>query len=422
VISAGSARSAGSVAALLALALGACGEPAGGGGRDAISVRAVVDGPTATPVARVVVRAHGTGGTHAAELAAAGPAWVGEVRGLVTGADGSLSADALDAAGAVVATVSIAPVAWTAGDEDDLSLVLRPGDGPSAGPAVDALLARLGRGPEGAAASADLSVFTDPREPPAAVAWESTDGVLSAASSAAAWTRFRAGARASVHVVGVRGQVASSSYMLAVASKTGSAVVTADFNNWPVVRRMTASSGRLDVGERATLEALASDADLDPLAFEWSTTCAGSFSNVRAARPTFTLAARSATGSCALVATVTDGRGGRGTGQLSIQTTAAPAANLAPVIESTFRSALGVPSGGTLVFRVAARDPEQTAVITKWKASVGTLTVPADVGGASEVRWTAPTAWKPAPAPSVTATVTDRAGVSTTEVFMVTPL
>jgi hypothetical protein len=174
----------------------------------------------------------------------------------------------------------------------------------------------------------------------------------------------------------------------------GPATIAVSLNNWPVVSQVTSTNGRIDVGDTTTLDCTATDADGDTLTHAWSTDsgCAGTFDAANVKSPTFTLGATlPLNGSCAFMVTVDDGRGGTGTGSLTIAASAPPPVNVAPQILGFSQSAESAVAGQTVTLWVLASDPEGTAVTFAWSAPRGTFGTPVDLGaGSQQVVWTAP--------------------------------
>ena len=172
------------------------------------------------------------------------------------------------------------------------------------------------------------------------------------------------------------------------------ATIVVSLNNWPVVSQVTSTNGRIDVGDTTTLDCAATDADGDTLTYTWSTDsgCAGTFAAANVKSPTFTLGATlPANGSCELTVIVDDGRGGTGTGSLTIAASAPPAVNVAPQILGFSQSADSAVAGQTVTLWVLASDPEGAAVTFAWSAARGTFGTPVDLGaGSQQVVWTAP--------------------------------
>ena len=89
-------------------------------------------------------------------------------------------------------------------------------------------------------------------------------------------------------------------------------------NYTPRVTNVLSDTGRLTPGACAHLLALAEDVDGDVLSYSWHTECEGTFDDVATQAPTFTLAALPRSGSCDLVVSVSDGKGGESHGILTL--------------------------------------------------------------------------------------------------------
>ncbi|NOJ94463.1 kelch-like protein, partial [Corallococcus coralloides] len=109
---------------------------------------------------------------------------------------------------------------------------------------------------------------------------------------------------------------------------------------------------------------------------------------------------------------------GRGTGSLSIHVGPPTTARFPPEVVETFQSVTTVPAaGGTVVFRVSARDPQGSALGFSWTANVGTLSVATSDSTTSEVVWTPPACVPAGTSPSITATVANTLGGSVSTSF-----
>jgi hypothetical protein len=202
------------------------------------------------------------------------------------------------------------------------------------------------------------------------------------------------------------------------ASGRGKGNVRATFNTWPEVTSVTAAPGRVDVNGVAALSVTAVDNDGDLLGYAWSDSgCGGVFSSPSARNPSWTAPpVAPVTGTCALRAVVTDGRGGNNTGTLTIQVGPPQSVLLAPVITASAQSAASIGAGDTVTFDVSATDPEGQALTFSWAASGGTLAAPTSSANASQVTWAPPATGGMF---TVTATVTDASGLSSTRSFPV---
>jgi hypothetical protein len=202
--------------------------------------------------------------------------------------------------------------------------------------------------------------------------------------------------------------VTAFSFQIQVSSTraTGTASVTTTINNWPIVERVVADPGRLDVGGTTALSVRAHDPDVGPLTFLWSTDCTGHFDTATSATPKFTLTALAPTGACSFGVLVTDARQGTNTGTIGITTGPGPGVTPGPAFDGAFQSAEFAVAGDTVVLRVTSAAPAYPALDVTWSTDQGALGAPAATSTSSEVVWTAP-ACGPGIAPHVVATLRD---------------
>ena len=141
--------------------------------------------------------------------------------------------------------------------------------------------------------------------------------------------------------------------------------------------------------------------------------------NATSASPSFTPSAQPPGGTCTLSVAARDGRGGKGMGSLTIYVTTSPTTGqFPPEIVETFHSIANVPAqGDTVVFRARARDPQGSALSFAWTANAAGMGTASDGATTSEVLWTAPACVPVGNPLSVTATVTNALGLSTSYVF-----
>ncbi|KFA88386.1 hypothetical protein Q664_41535 [Archangium violaceum Cb vi76] len=173
----------------------------------------------------------------------------------------------------------------------------------------------------------------------------------------------------------------------------------------------------MTAGQTAYVSARVVDTDGDVLTYAWTTDCQGSFSDVHVPSPTFTLSAVNGP-SCTLTLSVSDGRGGTNTGAMTIQTGPA-SANFAPQITSFYQASPQAAGGESLLLSVAAHDPEGGALTYAWSATVGGLSGQTDSSTNSSIRWKAPDCFADT---TVTVTITDTQGATTSRVFAIASL
>ncbi len=215
-----------------------------------------------------------------------------------------------------------------------------------------------------------------------------------------------------------------------VTSGKGDALVNASLNTWPQVSNISASSTALELNESTTVSATASDNDGDTLAYNWTASCVGTWTNASSATAQFTATAlpgSSVCNNCTLTVTVTDSRsgqpiGGQTTGTLAICVGPRRTALFPPDITETFQSSPSTSANGTVTFRVTAVDPQGSAMSFSWAANMGTVGTPTTSAGASEVVWTAPACVQSATSPTVTVTLSNALGASASQPFTVTGL
>jgi choice-of-anchor C domain-containing protein len=194
----------------------------------------------------------------------------------------------------------------------------------------------------------------------------------------------------------------------------GAASIDLTFNHWPVVSLLSASPSRMLPGEWTQLSLAVSDTDGDALSYAWSdsgSACAGSFNDPRAQNPRWTAPLAMPPGErCTLIVSVTDGRGGTGTGSLDVWISNKREINVAPTVMSAFQSTDDYAPREQVVFRVRAEDPEGGEVRISWSASAGSL----DTTTGGEVVWTAPATCGPV---TLTAKLTDPEDLATLKEF-----
>jgi len=189
------------------------------------------------------------------------------------------------------------------------------------------------------------------------------------------------------------------------------AIVEGPVGSAPDITAMQATPLPLLAGQAAQLSVTVSDADGDPLTFEWASDCIGSLVNGTSATPTFTLTTVPASHLCVFQVLVSDGRGGLSLGQISGQ--AGPVVvNIAPTIDAYSGGEGQVSPGDVFVLSVSASDPEGQPVSYAWSATDGTLSgaVTQPDTSMSYVTWTAPSVL-PVRTMHVTVVVSDPSGL-----------
>ncbi|WP_444547804.1 kelch repeat-containing protein [Stigmatella ashevillensis] len=262
-------------------------------------------------------------------------------------------------------------------------------------------------------------------------AWSAPSGSFAQPSSlSTTWTAPLSAATVplTLTVTDSKGVNARVTFNVNVTSGKGDAVVNTSLNTWPQVSNISASATALEVNESTTVSTTASDNDGDTLAYSWTASCAGTWTNAHSPTAQFTATAlpgSSVCNNCNLTVTVTDSRGGQPTGgqttgTLSICVGPRRTALFPPDISETFQSAASTSAGGTVTFRVKAVDPQGSAMSFSWASSTGTPGTPTTRADSSEVVWTAPSCSQTGV--TVTATVTNAHGLAASQAFSVSGL
>ncbi len=353
--------------------------------------------------------------------------WKGTIQAIPAGSGRTFQANARDASNTIVYAGTVTGVTITTGQTAVVAMRLQEvNPAPpfmNRVPAIDSLVASSNE----SVPSGDVGISVVAHDPDLTdtltYQWSATAGSFSAPASAqTTWSapNIEGPQTLTIRATDSKGSTAALSFSVVVRGR-GNATVSTTFNTWPQVVSLVPSPTRIDVNETTALTLGAIDNDGDVLTYAWTTTCTGAFSNLMVASPQFTLSALAPAGSCALIVAVNDGRGGSTSGTISIQTGSGAQPNFAPLVDSAFQSDFVATGDDSLTFAVTAHDPDGTAVTAMWAANTGALATPTVTGpGASNVVWTAPVCFDPSVTPSISVTITDGTGVSTTYAFLVT--
>ncbi len=375
--------------------------------------------------------------TRTAALVRSNNQWSGTLGKLPAGTGRTFTAEALSSSGARLYAGAATGVTILARQMTVVSITLQEVNPPApftnAAPIITSLAAAPGNVEPGGVVTLNASASDANASDTLTYAWSAPSGSFAQPGSlSTTWTAPAAATLVplTLTVTDSQGLQARVTFNVNVNSGKGDALVNASLNTWPQVGNISASATALELNESTTVSATASDNDGDTLAYSWTATCAGTWTNANSATAQFTATAlpgSSVCNNCDLIVTVTDSRngqavGGQTTGTLSICVGPRRAAVFPPDITETFQSAASTSANGTVTFRVKAADLQGSAMSFSWAANTGTPGTPTSGSDASEVVWTAPACLSSATAPTITATVSNALGASASHSFTVTGL
>ena len=253
--------------------------------------------------------------------------WGAELGSLPVGSGYSFSATATDASGSIIYTGGASNITIVKDETVAVVITAQPTSAPdgyrNAVPVFDSLVVSSVAVGLGGQVSATVTAH-DPNSADSVVhQWTATCGGFSSDHQATTtWTApmTEGPCVLTIQASDASGATATASVTVNVdgANAKGLATVTVAANTWPVIADLSvAPDGWLVAGSLSTLSVTAFDADNDPLSIAWSCTCAGNFSAITVASPTFSLAV-GVSGVCTFTVTVNDGRGGSTMGDITV--------------------------------------------------------------------------------------------------------
>jgi len=280
------------------------------------AVEVTVSGPGITPAI-------------VADLVGADCQWDGTIDPIPAGTDRVFTARAYDAGDVLRYEGQAVGVTITGGAVAQVTILLQQTDPvdpfENTAPFIDAIVASASETIPGGSIDIEVQAHDVNAGDSLSYLWTATGGTLSTpALAATGWTapgsegvQYLTIKVTDSHAAAVEVRVG-----VVVQWEPGAAAVEAEFNDWPSVEGIVPSAGLLGAGETVDLDLSASDPDLDPLTFQWSDEggeCAGSFDDSAIEDPAWTAPAiLPAAGECTLSVTVSDGRGGSGSGLLTL--------------------------------------------------------------------------------------------------------
>ena len=421
--------------AFAALALGvlaAC----GGSGNSGTPARAEIkvmlpQELAASDVARVHVEVRGPGISPpiGMDLTLQGSTWQGTLNDIPAGQERIFEAKAYDEASTLLYLGQAGPITVDPGNTVSVAILLQQVNPPppyqNVAPTIDSVVVSANQVAPGGTVTLTATAHDENAEDTLSFTWTSPVGTFS--TPFAASTNWVAPSTEGPQVLQLqvtdsKGTSARLSIEISVQrpGTSGSAVVTVGFNTWPQVMAMLAAPSVLTLDVASQLGAVVFDADGDFLSYSWTSDCPGIFENSLSDAPSFTAFGPSSSGNrCNLIVFVSDGRGGQASGALALKIGTAPQANVAPQVDSTFKSAEQVGSHEVVRFSLTAHDPESTPLTFSWTASVGTILDTRSTDTSSHVDWQSPVCLD-GPA-TLMATIVDAGGATTHQQFSIQP-
>ena len=397
------------------------------------SARVVFVLPRSVPadaVARVTASVVRSEVSSATELEGSGAVWQGELQELPARKQYAFRVEAFDSAGArrIEAEVDSGLL-----EPHRPALIILVGQEPGAlpllgntPPSIHAVVgSRVAVEPGGSIQLRALASDRDTGEE-LSYTWQADGGTFDEAADAASlWTAPASSGQQKVTLV-VRdshGGATSLTFTLDVtevgALSSRSEVL---LNRWPAANGLvTVPSKIVNVGQDVALELRgAVDADGDALTYMWTTTCEGNTPELgTGATFRFTPSvppADSACDNCQVTVRIEDAQGGSTSYGVGLCVRNPPP----PAINSASPTALGAVPGEVLTMEVEAEDPSGEPLTFSWRANIGTLGVPVEIGNTSEVPWTALSCVPTGVPPVIEVTITNSSGARTILRFRVT--
>ena len=322
--------------------------------------------------------------------------WKGIIGGIPAGTDRTFFAQAFDAQDALIYEGEVDGVEITQGEKASVIILLQQKNAPdpfqNTAPTIDSILA------SSTAVSPDdlvnLEVVASDVDPGDTLTylWSADGGTFDDdALETPVWTAPGEG----LYTLSI--EVTDNKYAMRAVSLQvdvriyhgrGRAAVEVDFNTWPEVTEVNADPTRLNATEVTTLSVIAGDNDNDTLSYAWVDDCGGLFGDDTDPGSNWTAPDPLPGTTCTLTVTVTDGRGGTNTGDLTINLGAEEDPNIAPVFDDNYQSSEEASNGVVVFFDVTASDADGDALTFSWSGTAGSFANKVDTDTSSSVEFT----------------------------------
>jgi len=363
------------------------------------------------------------------DLTRQGSTWQGTLTDIPAGLDRVFEAKAYDASATLLYQGQAGPLIISSGSTVSVAILLQQVDPDppyqNVAPVIDSVVVSANQVAPNGTITLTATAHDDNPGDTITYAWTATAGTFGAPSSAAtSWVApSTEGAQTlRLEVTDSKGTSARMSLDISVQrpGATGNATVTVTFNTWPSVTAMMATPSMLTLNVPSQIAAVVSDPDGDPLIYTWSSDCPGFFEQSWTPTPSFTLFSPPFQGNqCTITVQASDERGGQHSGALTLLVGPAPRANVAPQVDSTFKSSEQAGSNEVVTMGLTAHDQEGTALTFTWTINQGTILVTRSTSSSTEVDWSAPACLE---GPAIlTAAITDAGGATTRQQFSITP-